>query len=51
MSLNTKKDLVIANSFFLFLMVAYILLKMGPFDLVVFVIGWILLNLTVIIIK
>lgn len=51
MNLEIKKNLIIANVFFLSLMAAYILLHMGPFNLVVFLIGWILLNLTIFIIK
>lgn len=51
MNLDTKKNLIIANVFFLFLMVAYILLHMGPFNVVVFLIGWILLNISTLVIK
>ena len=51
MNLDTKKNLIIANVFFLFLMAAYILLHMGPFNVVVFLIGWILLNISTLVIK
>lgn len=51
MNLDTKKNLIIANFFFLFLMAAYILLHMGPFNVVVFLIGWILLNISTLVIK
>lgn len=49
MNSNLKKDLIIANSFFLLLIAFYTLLNAGPLDVKVFLIGWGMLNLTAII--
>lgn len=48
MNSDLKKNLIIANGFFLLLIAFYILLRMGPLSWIIFLVGWVLLNLTII---
>lgn len=48
MNSDLKKDLIIANGFFLLLIVVYVLFNIGPLNGKVFFVGWALLNITVI---
>ena len=51
MRLDTKKDMIIGNGFFILLIIIYLLLHAGPLNLLVLLTGLILLNLTILIIK
>ena len=47
--MKLKKDIIIANSFFMLLVAVYTILHIGPLNCKIFLLGWLLLNITTVI--